>query len=258
MSGPQDPAIPLFNSLLQFRDAHNDFRAELNGDVNGPVVKYLEFCTAHATKSKSQLFQDLFVIFCKAGKRDGFFVEFGATNGVDLSNSYVLEKELNWKGILAEPAKDWHSDLPKNRNAAIDFRCVWSKTGEQLEFLETPVGELSTIASYSEGDGNSSGRTEGKKYMVETVSLNDLLAFHKAPKNMDFLSIDTEGSELEILSAFDFKKYSFDIMCVEHNYTEAREKLRALLESKDYVNVFPALTLYDDWYLHKEFMAKLG
>jgi FkbM family methyltransferase len=258
MSGPQDPAIPLFNSLLQYRDAFQYFQSQLQGETNGPVVKYLEFCNAHATKSKSQLFQDLFVIFCKAGKRDGFFVEFGATNGVTLSNSYLLEKELNWKGILAEPAKDWHKDLPKNRTAAIDFRCVWSKTGEQLEFIETPYGELSTIASFSEVDGNKGGRAEGKKYMVETVSLNDLLAFHKAPKNMDFLSIDTEGSELEILSAFDFNKYSFDIMCVEHNYTEAREKLRALLESKGYVNVFSALTQYDDWYLHKEFMAKLG
>jgi FkbM family methyltransferase len=258
MSGPQDPAIPLFNSLLQFRDAHDYFLSQLEGQTNGPAVKFLEFCIAHAIKSKSQLFQDLFVIFCKAGKRDGFFVEFGATNGVTLSNSYILEKELNWKGILAEPAKDWHEHLPKNRTAAIDFRCVWSKTGEQLEFMETPQGELSTIAQFAELDGNRDGRIESKTYMVETVSLNDLLAFHKAPANMDFLSIDTEGSELEILTAFDFKKYSFDMMCVEHNYTDAREKLRALLESKGYVNVFPALTQYDDWYLHKEFMAKLG
>jgi FkbM family methyltransferase len=258
MSGPHDPAIILYNSLLQYRDAFHNFKTESQGEANNPVVKFLEFCSTHALKSKSQLFQDLFVIFCKAGKRDGFFVEFGATNGVTLSNSYVLEKELNWKGILAEPAKDWHKDLPKNRTAAIDFRCVWSKTGEQLEFIETAMGELSTIAAFSELDGNKSGRTEGKKYMVETVSLNDLLAFHKAPANMDFLSIDTEGSELEILTAFDFKKYSFDMMCVEHNYTDAREKLRTLLESKGYVNVFPALTLYDDWYLHKEFMAKLG
>ena len=67
-------------------------------------------------KSKSQLRQDLFVLGVTNFKQNGFFCEFGATNGVDLSNTYLLEKEFNWSGILAEPAKIWHSDLQRNRS----------------------------------------------------------------------------------------------------------------------------------------------
>lgn len=64
-------------------------------------------------KSKSQIRQDLFVLAELNFKTNGFFVEFGATNGIDLSNSHLMEKEFGWKGILAEPAKCWHKDLKK-------------------------------------------------------------------------------------------------------------------------------------------------
>jgi hypothetical protein len=56
-------------------------------------------------KSKSQLKQDLFVLAELDFKSNGFFVEFGATNGIDLSNTHLLENEFGWGGILAEPAK---------------------------------------------------------------------------------------------------------------------------------------------------------
>ena len=70
-------------------------------------------------KSKSQLGQDLFVLLETNFKKNGFFVEFGATNGVDLSNTYILEKQFNWQGILAEPAKVWNAELQRNRNCSI-------------------------------------------------------------------------------------------------------------------------------------------
>lgn len=57
-------------------------------------------------------------------KQNGFFVEFGATNGIDLSNTYLLETEFGWNGILAEPDKYWHTSLIANRTAIIDIRCV--------------------------------------------------------------------------------------------------------------------------------------
>lgn len=56
--------------------------------------------------------------------RDGFFLEFGATNAQDLSNSYILEKEFSWKGILAEPAISWQDDFKKNRGCFIEDMCV--------------------------------------------------------------------------------------------------------------------------------------
>lgn len=76
--------------------------------------------------SKFQIQQDIFVLVATNFKKGGFFIEFGATNGIDLSNTYLLEKEYEWKGILGEPAKKWHKDIVKNRssNPNIDFYCV--------------------------------------------------------------------------------------------------------------------------------------
>ena len=64
---------------------------------------------------------------------------------------------------------------------------------------------------------------------VETISLNDLLAAYNAPRAIDFLSLDTEGSELEILSAFDFSKYEIELIAVEHNFTSNEAEIEKLL-----------------------------
>ena len=95
--------------------------------------------------SKSQLRQDLFVLAELDFKRGGFFVEFGATNGVDMSNTYLLEKDFAWKGILAEPARRWHNDLRNNRTCDIETNCVWRESNSLLAFNEVEVGEFSTI-----------------------------------------------------------------------------------------------------------------
>lgn len=200
--------------------------------------------------SRSQLRQDIFVL-CELGfKRDGFFVEFGATNGVDLSNSYLLETEFNWSGILAEPARSWHADLKSNRTAEIETRCVWRASGERLTFNEVPRNkELSTIDEFSGSDGHAKRRAKGMRYEVETVSLNDLLDAHNAPKVIDYLSIDTEGSEYEILSNLDFGNRQFRVITCEHNYTPEREKINALLTANGYLRKFEDVSHFDDWYV---------
>ncbi len=76
-------------------------------------------------QTPSQLKQDLFVLSATDFKTGGYFVEFGATDGVTLSNSLMLERCYGWRGILAEPAKCWQAALRQNRTVAIDDRCVW-------------------------------------------------------------------------------------------------------------------------------------
>lgn len=103
-------------------------------------------------------------------------------------------------------ARCWKQDMPRNRSCTIEHRCDWKSTGDMLTFTEVPgSAELSTIGHYSESDGHGSTRKEtGVDYQVETVSLTVLLKQHGAPKTIDNLSIDTEGSEFEILHACDF------------------------------------------------------
>jgi FkbM family methyltransferase len=199
--------------------------------------------------SKSQLGQDLLALIGSGAKRNGFFVEFGAADGVALSNSYLLEKEFGWNGILCEPSRSWHDDLKRNRSCIVDTRCVYSKTGEQIGFSENYIGELSSITEFT-GDGHHGilDRTI-TSYQVETISLLDLLRSHNAPKHVEFLSVDTEGSEFEILNAFDFSQYSFGAICVEHNYLENRSKVKSLLEANGYRQVYAELSEFDDWYV---------
>ena len=200
-------------------------------------------------KSKAQLRQDLFVLSHLDFKKGGFFVEFGATNGVDLSNTHLLEKEFGWTGILAEPAKRWRDALARNRTAALEFDCVWKDSNTTLSFNEVDSGEFSTIDAFTASDDHRKTRKSGKIYDVRTISLEDLLEKYKAPEIVDYLSIDTEGSEFEILSAYDFSHRKFRVISCEHNFTAMRERLFKLLSDSGYRRVYPELSQFDDWYV---------
>ncbi len=221
-------------------DASAEFEALLNTDY------------FNALESKAQLRQDLFVLHELDYKKNGFFVDFGATNGFDLSNSYLLEKRFGWNGILVEPARLWHSDLRKNRNVNIETNCVWKDSDSVITFNEANAPEYSTIDSYSRFDFHSKLRRGGKKYDVKTISLLDLLDKYNAPEIIDYLSIDTEGTEYDILSNFDFNKYKFRTITVEHNYTSVRGKIFKLLTENGYYRKNIALSEFDDWYILKQ------
>lgn len=196
------------------------------------------------SKSKSQLDQDLAALAVCGMKRSGYFVEFGATDGKSLSNTFLLENDFEWTGILAEPGMEWQSKLRENRKAITSSKAVWSSSGKSMKFIEN--AELSTLAQFKNSDMHSrSGRT----YNVETISLIDLLDSNNAPSHIDFLSVDTEGSEFEVLNAFNFEKYSFSFICVEHNYTQSRELVLDLLQSKGYVRVLEDVSEWDDWFV---------
>ena len=201
-------------------------------------------------KSKSQITQDLFVISELNFKKNGFFVEFGATDGINFSNTYMLEKEFNWNGILVEPAKVWWKELLKNRpNVVTESLCVWKESNVNIEFNETKNSQTSTIDLYTNSDLHRSLRKKGKKYLVKTITLMDLLQKYNAPKIIDYLSIDTEGSEFEILNTIDFNKYTFKIITCEHNYTENKEQVFNLLTKNGYIRKYESLSNYDDWYV---------
>jgi FkbM family methyltransferase len=200
-------------------------------------------------ESKSQLRQDLFALSQLNGKRDGYFVEFGATDGITLSNTYLLEKVYGWKGVLVEPARVWHGALKNNRAAEIDTRCVWSVSNEKLSFNEASIPELSTITNQIAVDLHKEVRLVRDKYYVDTISLTDLLLRYKAPKKIDYLSIDTEGTEYDILGAFNFRNFSFAVITVEHNYTPSRQKIYRLLTKNGYKRVMEEVSQFDDWYI---------
>lgn len=240
----------LFNSIRLKRIETERFRRD-------EVWRFLAYAFLNRHRSRSQIMQDLWVSYQLGELRDGFFVEFGATNGVTNSNTWLFEKVYNWRGILAEPNPVWHDDLAKNRSAAIDHRCVASSTGKVVTFLATNSSdpELSSIAEFSSGDHFAGIRAEGNRISVETVSLHDLLQQHDAPFQIDYLSIDTEGNEFDVLSHFDFSSHAISLISVELNI-ETEAKIEALLTEKGYVRVFREYSQWDGWFVKPRYLQE--
>lgn len=201
-----------------------------------------------AKKAVSQLGQDLWAAERSNYKRGGYFIEFGATDGVLLSNSWLLEKHFGWSGICAEPNPKFLEALRKNRTCHVSDACVSGETGDEVEFILADV--YGSMAQYADRDGHGQKRSayaskSENVVRMRTISLHDLLRKYDAPRDIDYLSIDTEGSELEILSAFPFDQWNIRLITVEHNFTEDRLKIRALLQGQGYVCTEME---WDDWY----------
>tara|TARA_B100001057_G_scaffold373651_1_gene378103 strand:- start:1030 stop:1422 length:393 start_codon:yes stop_codon:yes gene_type:complete len=89
-------------------------------------------------------------------------------------------------------------------------------------------------------------------YMLKTISINDLFKKYNVNKNIHYLSIDTEGTEFEILKSLDFKNYDISIISVEHNFTSNREKIYNLLTNNGFVRVQEKYSKFDDWYIKRK------
>jgi len=206
----------------------------------------------YARYSRSQLGQDLIALQFNNFKTDGYFVEIGAADGVHFSNTYLLEKKLNWRGLCVEPAKGWHEELLKNRECFVDLRAVGENDGDLVLFKETEIKVLSTFSAYVNNDLHAEARHKGTSYNVETVTLDSLLQEYRFPKQIDYLSVDTEGSEIEILKAFNWANWKFNFISVEHNYTSNREIVRELLEQNGYKRVLTEISDFDDYFVLRD------
>lgn len=201
--------------------------------------------------STSQFGQDIHVIQnIYKNKNNGYFVEIGAYDGISMSNTNYLEKYFNWKGICVECNPLWYSRLIKNRPNSINYDyAVYNKDNQTLEFINDDTGGCSGFV-----ETNSHTHILHKQIItVNTRKLTTILDMANAPNFIEFLSLDTEGSEYEILNSHDFDKYTFGYICVEHNFIEAnRKKIRELLENKGYM--FYRENNVDDDFIHESLL----
>jgi FkbM family methyltransferase len=219
---------------------------------------FQKFLDVTAESQYSQNRQDLFALFIN-GDKPGYFVEFGACDGIHLSNTFLLEKEHGWTGILSEPAPSYYNELVKNRSSHLENLCVANESGKTMDFLEVDIENdkgLSGLTEFVFQDHHSETRKNNSQtYSVETISLKDMLDKYEAPESIDFLSIDTEGSEYLILKSYDFSRH-FKAIAVEHNNTPNREKIYDLLSLKGYDRVLLEFSAWDDWYIKKDLIEK--
>lgn len=198
-------------------------------------------------QAMSQLGQDTWVLERTQYKRNGFFVEFGATDGVLLSNTWLLENEFGWQGICAEPNPEFFEQLRNNRSCVVSDACIGESTGDLVEFVF--AGAYGGQTKFSGVDQHYSKRRAyietGRVAKLSTVSLHDLLKLYSAPKDIDYISIDVEGGEFDVLKSFPFSEWNVRLLTIEHNFSETRSKIRELLTAQGYKCIEAQ---WDDWY----------
>jgi len=188
----------------------------------------------------SQLGQDDKCLDFLKGKREGYFVDIGAFDGLDLSNTKKLEYEYGWKGICVEPIKKMYEICKDNRpNSICINKCIYD---ENTSVNFNIVGK----DDYNMLSGISNNGTE----IIDAITFTKLLDENNAPKIMDFLSLDTEGSELKILQSLNHTKYKFRFITVEHNYdVDVRKSIRDELLNNGYK--FYGVNEWDDMYINQ-------
>lgn len=200
--------------------------------------------------STSQLGQDMEVLKFYNNKEGGFFVDIGANDGIEFSNTFLLERKYEWKGICAEPNPEVFKLLVKNRpNSLCCDAAIYSLSYKNLLFdVANNYDLMSGLSDHLDVHKEYVNRDK-KQIIVKTLTLTDLLDKAKAPSFIDYLSLDTEGSEFEILRATDFSRYTFGLIDVEHNFVEPRRtEIRNLLLSHGYV--YLRENQFDDSYKH--------
>lgn len=166
----------------------------------------------------SQFYQDYFLdhyIFrCKRG---GVFLDIGGNHPTNINNTYFFEKERDWTGIAFEPMPKMHSKWKEERT----IECLRIALGEESgyrSFLEYEDQYMSGFEDSVDYTGNIESKYEVKVERLETV-----LAERNISK-IDFVSLDVEGSELEVLKGIDFNKVTIDFFDIENNRSEVQQR----------------------------------
>lgn len=192
-----------------------------DGEQNEPFRRYF-----------SQHGEDYFLWKFFDYKENGFFIEVGAFDGIHLSNSYSFELE-GWTGICIEPGQYFEA-CKKNRpnSICINAACVGSNEIKEVTFYEEELGLLSSVEMSSEKKEDIIKRYDNRKLefsgfrerKIKAQTLNNILEKYNITK-IDFITIDVEGAEIEVLKGFDLKKHKPKVVILEANDEEHKKEL---------------------------------
>ncbi len=185
---------------------------------------------------------------------DGYFVELGANDGVTQSNTLYYERHRNWRGVLVEPTPHNYLLCRKNRSPGNYIVChACTSFDYEQEFVAIAYSNLmsSPFRLESDVDDPLAHAQEGRRFLPPAEDnfifgalakpLSTILDEAAAPRQIDLLSLDVEGAEIEVLKGIDHGKYRFKFMCIESRNID---KLTAYLAGVGYRFVEP-LSVHD-------------
>jgi FkbM family methyltransferase len=180
------------------------------------------------------------------GYKNGFFVDVGAHNGISFNNTLYFEKYNNWKGINIEPLEKVYNELVENRPNCINKKCVISNyTGivdfisnngytEMLSGIKEHYDEkhLQRLIRENHSEGSTTEIIKIKSERLETVLEENNIT------RINYLSIDVEGGEYEVIKSINFDKVFIDVISFEDNYSDSKTRsILQYLEEKGYVRL---------------------
>ena len=191
------------------------------------------------TRRKYHHENDLMPIFSEYLNFDhGFYVDLGANDGRAFSNTYHLEKSLGWREILVEPVMHvyFRARMIRDTGTNTFYCCALVDESFENEFVEISYSGLMSVAGdnvsefkpneWAELGSQFLGRGEHiQKTWSQARTLKSVLEESGAPKNIDFLSMDVEGSEFSVLKNFDFNLYVFRFILIEAKLDSHTHKL---------------------------------
>jgi len=205
---------------------------------------------------KSQNLQDLIALDLFGFKRKGVFIEAGACDGILNSNTFLLEKNYEWTGLLVEPINEYYVQLEQNRDVITSNVAISQVNNKQLDFLITANKDLSTLKGYEDNDYHSENRKNYNIKKVLTKTLGQLIIENLQNIEIDFLSLDTEGSEFDIIKSLDFLNHRINVICVEHNFNTNRDLIHNHLLENNYKKLYFPFLQIDDFYILNTFSPK--
>jgi FkbM family methyltransferase len=196
-------------------------------------------------KFTSQLGEDATILhdlFYKKGVgalTNGIYLEVGAVDGIDLSNTLIFEKYLNWTGILIEGCPAMKADLWKNRPLAHKFsKAVCSADQSPRVIHYGGCGHSAgIIGNHGDEHTKKSRNSSGEGYEVPCAPMKEMIA-EAGVSHIDLMSIDVEGYELPLLRSIDFEAIPIRAVVIEvnHNAPNELKLIRELFHSKGFVS----------------------
>lgn len=175
-------------------------------------------------------------------RKNGTFLDIGAYDGKTFSNTYYLEKVLEWKGICVEPNPEMYKKCRETRKNVVN-KAIYEKSGEKIDLVipSRPGNPEQLCGLYGHIREKSLTSDFVKEYSqyttvpVETISLNELLDSNKL-YDIDYMSLDIEGYELNVLKSINYNWFKIKFITVEHGNDKPYQlEIQKFLESKNYV-----------------------